>query len=133
MAAVVVIFMQDRLIPMFMGWTPEKKGIVFPIGVLAMVVKLVKYLIFVSALQTKANESNITLCVILVVVSVLFSIASAWIDTRGTIFYAHMGVETLAKYSGVSTLVSYARLAFGVPATALFFLACGRYTVKSDL
>ena len=76
---------------------------------------------------------NITLCVVLVVVSVLFSLASTWIETFGIMLYARMGSDVLARYSGVNQLVSYVRQGCGVPAVALFYLACGRYTVKSDL
>lgn len=132
MLAVVVIFMQDKLLPLYMGHTPEKKGIVFPVALLTMVVQLVIYLVFVCALQNRESEKNVVLCVILVVVSVLFSLASTWIETFGVIIYSKLGAETLARYSGVTNMVSYVRQACCVPAVALFYLACGRYTVKAE-
>ena len=64
-------------------------------------------------------------------VSVLFSLASTWIETFGIVLYSRKGADALAKYSGVSQLVSYVRQGCGVPAAALFYLACGRYTVKA--
>ena len=132
MLAVAVVFQQDRLLPVFMGWKPEKEGIAFPVALFTMAVQLVIYLIFVFALQNKDNERNITLCVILVAVSLLFSLASTWIETLGVIIYARRGAEVLARYSGVTNLVSYVRQACGVPAVALFYMACGRYTVKTE-
>ena len=130
MLAVVAIFLQDRLLPLFMGHTPESKGLVFPVSLLSMAVQLVIFLIFVFAQQN--NERNIALCVILVVASVLFSLASVWIETLGVILYSKQGADTLARYSGVTNMVSYVRQACGVPAVALFYIACGRYTVKSE-
>ena len=130
MLAIVVIFLQDRLLPLFLGHVPEKKGIVFPVALLSMAVQLAIFLIFVFVLQNR--ERNVTLCVILVVVSVLFSLASAWIETLGVILYSKQGAEVLSRYSGVSNMVSYVRQACSVPAVALFYLACGRYTVKSE-
>ena len=131
MLAVVVMFLQNRLLPSLMGWTPKDTGIVFPVVLFSMVVQLVIYLIFVSSLQNKGNERNIALCITLVAVSVLFSLASTWIETFGIVLYSRKGADALAKYSGVSQLVSYVRQGCGVPAVALFYLACGRYTVKA--
>ena len=97
MLAVVVMFLQNRLLPSLMGWTPKDTGIVFPVVLFSMVVQLVIYLIFVSSLQKYTPARSV------IIISTFhirwdlgFSyIFNKFVDQFRVVFFADLALDNL--------------------------------------
>ena len=128
----IVIIMQERFIPLFSMQMIDIKIKVYPIAFFFMVSQLIIYIVFFNISHKDENEANRILGIVLIVISVALAIVSVFANVAGTIIYSRMGADTLVVYSSISTLVSYINTLLAIPATALFYIACGRYTAKAE-
>ncbi|MCR5355990.1 MAG: hypothetical protein K6E63_01160 [Lachnospiraceae bacterium] len=124
-AGIGIVIMQKTLVSSLMVRTSDTVRPVIPVTLLFMALQLV---IYVAFFNISKNEGNKPLVVVLVVVSVVLSVLSVVGNAAGSFYYSRVGVEAVAVYSSVTTLVSYANTLFGIPAAPLFYLSCGRYT-----
>ena len=44
--------------------------------------------------------------------------------------HSRQGAAALGAYSSITTLINYVNTLLVIPAEALFYIACGRYTAK---
>ena len=121
----VIVVMQKLLVSAFMVRMSDAMKPVVPVTLFFMILQLIIYIIFYRISQNEGNKPQV---IMLIVVSVFFSILSVVGNMAGSYFYSRMGAEAIATYSSVTTLVSYANLLFGIPAAPLFYIACGQYT-----
>ena len=128
----IVIIMQERFIPLFTMQMIDIKIKVYPIAFFFMVSQLIIYIVFFNISHKDENEANRILGIVLIVISVALAIVSVFANVAGTIIYSRMGADTLVVYSSISTLVSYINTLLAIPATALFYIACGRFTAKAQ-
>ena len=128
----IVIIMQKKLMPIFVMASLDEAIKVYPVQFFFMITQLIIYMIFFGMSQNEKNESNRTGAIILIVISVALAIVSVFANLAGTVIYSRMGQETLVTYSSISTLISYVNTFLGLPATALFYMACGRFTIKTE-
>ena len=128
----IVIIMQERFIPLFTMADIDEKTKVYPILFFFMVSQLIIYIIFFNISNKEENEANRILGIALIVICVALAIVSVFANVAGTIIYSRMGADTLVAYSSISTLVSYVNTLLSIPATAMFYIACGRYTIKRE-
>ena len=126
-AGVGIVVMQKTLVSALMTQMSDSMKPVIPVTLFFMALHLIVYVVFFSISQ---NEGNNTLVIVLIVVSVMLSVLSVFGNMAGSFYYSRVGVEAVAIYSSVTTLVSYANSLFGIPAAPLFYIACGQYTVR---
>ena len=132
LAAVIgigMVAMQKTLLKGFMGRSMDMKTTVFPVTLIFVIFQLIIYIVFFSISQ---REENRFVGIVLIVLSVILSVVSVFGNVLGSLFYSRQQVEALAGYSGITTLMSYANTLFVIPAEALFYIACGRYTFKPE-
>ncbi|MCR5000194.1 MAG: hypothetical protein K6A71_00200 [Lachnospiraceae bacterium] len=132
LAAVIgigMVAMQKTLLKGFMGGSMDMKTTVFPVALIFVIFQLIIYIVFFSISQ---REDNRFVGIVLIVLSVILAIVSVFGNVLGTFFYSRQQIEALAGYSGITTLMSYANTLFVIPAEALFYIACGRYTSKPE-
>ena len=132
LASLVVIIMQKRLLPLVSSPVVDVKTMVYPMQFFFMISQLIICMIFWSISNKEEDESNRTLGIVLIVISVALAIVAVVANMVATLIYARMGVEILSVYASVSTLISYINTVFGIPAAALFYIALGRYTIKRE-
>lgn len=118
-----VVVLQKTLLKAFMSMPRDSDSIVFPIALIFVVLQLIIYIAFFSISR---KEGSRVACIILIILSVIFSIISVFGNVLGSFLYSRNGVEAIAGYSGVTTLISYVNTLFAIPAEALFYIACGR-------
>ena len=132
LAAVIgigMVAMQKTLLKGFMGRSMDMKTTVFPVALIFVIFQLIIYIVFFSISQ---REENRFVGIVLIVLSVILAVVSVFGNVLGSLFYSRQQVEALAGYSGITTLMSYANTLFVIPAEALFYIACGRYTFKPE-
>lgn len=132
LAAVIgigMVAMQKTLLKGFMGRSMDMKTTVFPVALIFVIFQLIIYIVFFSISQ---REENRFVGIVLIVLSVILAVVSVFGNVLGSLFYSRQQVEALAGYSGITTLMSYANTLFVIPAEALFYIACGRYTSKPE-
>ena len=123
-----IVVLQRTLVSALMIKSLDSAGTVFPITLVFMILQLILYIAFYRISQ---KEGNSILVIVLIILSVVFSIISVVGNTIGSIYYSKIvGVEAVAMYSSVTTLVSYSNVIFGIPAAPLFYIACGQYTAR---
>ena len=130
--AVMIIKFQKSLVPVFMGYHTETSRLVVPASLYIFIASLLIYIAFFYICNNIENDNGKTLAIILIALNILSSIVSVVIGFFHTYYYSKMGVEYVAMYSAVSTLISYAYTVFGVPAAPIFYFAAGRYTIEKE-
>lgn len=128
-AGFAIVVLQKSLLRAFMGIPNDSNIMVFPVTLFFVVLQLIIYIAFFSISR---KEGNRIMGIILIIVSIILAIVSVFGNVFGNIFYSRQGVEAVAGYSGVTTLISYVNTLFAIPAEALFYIACGRYTSKPE-
>lgn len=118
-----IVVLQKTLLKAFTHILTDSNTIVFPLTLIFVALQLIIYIAFFSISQ---KEGNRVTCIILVILSVILAIVSVAGNMLGSLFYSRQGVEAVAGYSGLTTLISYVNTLFAVPAQALFYIACGR-------
>ena len=78
------------------------------------------------------KEGNSIAGIVLIVLSVMLAVTSVFGNAVGSVIYARMGVEAVAVYSSITSITSYINALLVIPAEAVFYIACGRYTAKSE-
>ena len=68
--------------------------------------------------------------IILIILSIVLSVVSVFGSVLVNIFYSRQGAAALGAYSSITTLINYVNTLLVIPAEALFYIACGRYTAK---
>ena len=122
-----IVVMQKPLVSALMVQVSDSMRPVIPVTLFFMALHLIVYIVFYCISQ---NEGNRIQVIVLIVVSVILSVLSVLGNMAGSFYYSRVGAETVAVYSSVTTLVSYANLLFGIPAAPLFYIACGQYTCR---
>ena len=126
-----IVVLQKTLVSALMVRTSDPVRMVFPVTLVFIILQLIIYIAFYSISQ---KEGNYTLVIVLIILSIVLSIISVVGNAVFQIFYTRMvGVEAVAIYSSVTTLVSYSNVIFGIPAAPLFYIACGRYTAMKQI
>lgn len=120
-----IVVLQKTLLKAFMNMHSEIDTIVFPLTLIFVVLQLIIYIAFFGI--SRKEGSRVT-CIILIILSVILAIVSVFGNMLGSLFYSRQGVEAVAGYSGLTTLISFVNTLFAIPAEALFYIACGRYT-----
>ena len=123
----VVLKFQHSLTPFFMNTEIDPDISVYPASVIfKMLVFVILFLFFRIALNAE-KKSDGTLALLLVIFYFLIDVAIIIANIVSSFYYARQGVEILALYSSVNTLISYGTILFEIPAVPLFFIAYGRY------
>ena len=126
-----IVVLQKTLVSKFMIRTLDSAGMVFPVTLVFMVFQLIIYIAFYRISQKEGNSISV---IVLIIISIVLSIISVVGNSVVTILYSRLvGVEAVAVYSSVTTLVSYSNVIFGIPAAPLFYIACGQYTAKKQI
>ena len=118
-----MVFMQKTFIPIFVGRAFELDSPVLPTALIFMVLQLIIYIVFYCI---SAKDGYNIAVIVLIFISILLAFVSVVGNNIGNIYYSRMGVEKLAAYSSINTLLSYVNTVFGIPAAPLFYIACGR-------
>lgn len=125
-----IVVLQRTLVSALMVKTLDSARTVFPITLVFMILQFLIYYAFYSISQKEGKD---ILVIVLIILSIVFSIISVVGDAIGSIFYSRVvGLEAVAMYSSVTTLVSYSNVIFGIPAAPLFYIACGQYTASGS-
>ncbi|MCR5108695.1 MAG: hypothetical protein K6B28_11095 [Lachnospiraceae bacterium] len=125
----VIVVLQKTVLKAFMNVPSGSDTIVFPLALIFVALQLIIYIAFFSISR---KEGNRVTCIILIIISIILAVVSVLGNVVGNIYYARQGVEAIAGYSGLTTLISYVNTLFAIPAEALFYIACGRYTYKPE-
>ena len=128
-AGVVIVVLQKTVLRAFMNMPSDSMVTVFPLTLVFVFVQLIIYIAFFSISQ---KEGSRVMAFILIIFSVILAVVSVFGNMLASIFYSRQGVAAVGGYSGITTLISYVNTLFGVPANALFYIACGRYTAGSE-
>lgn len=124
----IVVF-QKTLVRAFMRIPTDSKIMVFPVTLLFVVVQLIIYIAFYSISQKEGDRVTV---IILIVLSIILAVMSVFGNVLGSFIYSRKGAEAVAVYSSVTSIMSYINTLFVIPAEALFYIACGRYTSKPE-
>ena len=125
----VIVASQKTLLRSFMSMPDDSNTTVFPATLIFVVLQLMIYIVFFCISQ---KEGNMTTCLILIISSIILAIVSVFGNVLVNIFYSRRTVAALGAYSGITTLISYVNTLFAIPAEALFYIACGRYTAEQE-
>ena len=120
---------QKILVRAFVNMPTDSKIMVFPASLLFVILQLFIYIAFFSISQ---KEGNSIAGIVLIVLSVMLAVTSVFGNAVGSVIYARMGVEAVAVYSSITSITSYINALLVIPAEAVFYIACGRYTAKSE-
>ena len=128
-AGLGTVVWQKILVRAFVNMPTDSKIMVFPASLLFVILQLFIYIAFFSISQ---KEGNSIAGIVLIVLSVMLAVTSVFGNAVGSVIYARMGVEAVAVYSSITSITSYINALLVIPAEAVFYIACGRYTVKSE-
>ena len=128
-AGLVIVVLQKPLSRAFMSMPTDSKTMVFPISLFFVILHLIIYIAFFSISQ---KEGNRVIGIVLIILSIILAIMSVFGNVLGNIIYSRKGTEALALYSSVTSIMSYVNTLLAIPAEALFYIACGRYTAKME-
>ena len=128
-AGLVIVVLQQLLSRAFMSMPTDSKTMVFPISLFFVILHLIIYIAFFSISQ---KEGNRVIGIVLIILSIILAIMSVFGNVLGNIIYSRKGAEALALYSSVTSIMSYVNTLLAIPAEALFYIACGRYTSKME-
>lgn len=128
-AGLVIVVLQKPLSWAFMSMPTDSKTMVFPISLFFVILHLIIYIAFFSISQ---KEGNRVIGIVLIILSIILAIMSVFGNVLGNIIYSRKGAEALALYSSVTSIMSYVNTLLAIPAEALFYIACGRYTAKME-
>ncbi|MCR5232725.1 MAG: hypothetical protein K6E53_02305 [Lachnospiraceae bacterium] len=128
-AGLGTVVWQKILVRAFVNMPTDSKIMVFPASLLFVILQLFIYIAFFSISQ---KEGNSIAGIVLIVLSVMLAVTSVFGNAVGSVIYARMGVEAVAVYSSITSITSYINALLVIPAEAVFYIACGRYTAKSE-
>ncbi len=128
-AGLGTVVWQKILVRAFVNMPTDSKIMVFPASLLFVILQLFIYIAFFSISQ---KEGNSIAGIVLIVLSVMLAVMSVFGNAVGSVIYARMGVEAVAVYSSITSITSYINALLVIPAEAVFYIACGRYTAKSE-
>ena len=128
-AGLGIVVLQKTLTRTFMSTPTDSKIMVFPISLFFVIVQLIIYIAFFSISQ---KEGNRVIGIVLIILSIILAVMSVFGNVLGNIIYSRKGAEALALYSSVTSIMSYVNTLLAIPAEALFYIACGRYTSKME-
>jgi hypothetical protein len=119
-----IVVLQKTLVSALMVKISDSMSPVIPVTLFFMALQLIIYIVFYCISQNEENGSRV---IVLIIVSIILSVLSVFGSAIGSFYYSRVGLEIVAIYSSVTTLVSYANTLFGIPAAPLFYIACGQY------
>ena len=122
-----IVALQKTLLHTFMRMPNDSSVTVFPIIMIFVVLQLIIYIVFLSISK---KEGNRVVGIILIILSIVLSVVSVFGSVLVNIFYSRQGAAALGAYSSITTLINYVNTLLVIPAEALFYIACGRYTAK---
>ena len=128
-AGLGTVVWQKILVRAFVNMPTDSKIMVFPASLLFVILQLFIYIAFFSISQ---KEGNSIAGIVLIVLSVMLAVTSVFGNAVGSVIYARMGVEAVAVYSSITSITSYINALLVIPAEAVFYIACGRYTAKME-
>jgi hypothetical protein len=121
---IIMVIMQKTLLPKFYGQLYDADRMIFPSAPVFMVLMLAIYFIFFFISREEGNKTGV---ILLVVFAVLISLLNGFVNTLVIRFYSRFGTEAVAAYTALTSLISSIHF-LGLPASVLFYVACGRYT-----